>query len=335
MTQTPRYPQAHLTELIERCEADALSGESLSFDDALALAEAPAEIVPAIIDAADRIRARFCGNSVDLCAIVSARTGGCSEDCSFCVQSRNANAHLEITPMMPPTAILETARKAAEQGAHRFCIVTSGKALSDADFESVLEALALIGAEIGVARCASLGLLTAQRARSLAEAGLTRYHHNLETCRSFFSTLCTTHSYDDRVATVRAVRSAGLQVCCGGILNVGETLRQRVELAFELAGLAPDSVPVNFLDPRPGTALEDRPPIGSLEAAHYVALLRFVMPTTSIRLAGGRRTTFGCEPGLALRGGASAMLIGDLLTTSGPDAAADIAMVRSIGLDPG
>jgi biotin synthase len=177
-------------------------------------------------------------------------------------------------------------------------------------------------------------LLSRERAQRLAHAGLSRYHHNIETCESFFGQLCTTHSYRERVATIRAAKEAGLQVCCGGILNVGESWRQRLELAFELAELAPDSVPVNFLDPRPGTAMEGRAPMTATDATRVLSIYRFILPRTSIRLAGGRKQTFASAPGTPLRSGANAMLIGDLLTTSGPDAAGDIDMIRSIDLNP-
>ena len=325
---------AEALDLIGRLEAHVLAGGEVSFDDALALVGLPDDAVPPLASAADRIREHFCGDRVDLCAIVSARTGGCSEDCAFCVQARDTEAHLEFAPMMSPSDILAAARTAEQRGAHRFCIVTSGKALSDRDFKTAVEALCLIGDETGLSRCASLGLLTHERAMRLAEAGLSRYHHNLETCESFFGQVCTTHAYEERVATVRAVRAANLQVCCGGILNVGESWHQRIELAFELRDLAPDSVPVNFLDPRPGTPLEGRVPLSATDAMRILSVFRFIMPRTSIRLAGGRKETFSCAPSAPLRSGANAMLIGDLLTTSGPAAANDLAMVRSVGLDP-
>jgi biotin synthase len=333
--QLPSIPAGtQAFDIISRLEALVLAGGEVSVDDAVALAGLPDDDVPALAAAGDRLRKHFCGDRVELCAIVSARTGACSEDCAFCAQAGHSKAHSEFTPMMSPVDILAAAKSAERFGVHRFSIVTSGKALSDRDFEKAIEALRIIGDETGVSRCASLGLLTAERAIRLAEAGVSRYHHNLETCESYFGEVCTTHTYQERVATVRAAREAGMQVCCGGILNVGENWYQRITLAFELSELAPDSVPVNFLDPRPGTPMEGRALLSATEAVRILAVYRFIMPKTSIRLAGGCRETFSRVPSAPLRSGANAMIVGDLLTTSGPDAASVAAMVRSIGLDP-
>lgn len=305
----------------------------ISFEEALDLSRlhGPPQIM-ALAEWARSVREED-GDHVDLCSIVNARSGGCSEDCAFCAQSGHHETGVPRYSMMAPDEILRHARAAEEAGAHHFCIVTSGKALSDRDFETVLESVRLIKDNTRLERCASLGLLTPERARALRDAGLARFNHNLEASRSHFSSIVSTHSYDDRVSTVMALKEAEIEACTGGILNTGETDRQRVELAFELKTLEPDSVPINFLNPRPGTRLEHLQPLDPWDAVKWLAIFRLVMPGTIIRLAGGRVENLGELQECGFNAGINGLLIGNYLTTIGPRPEDDLALLKRAGLD--
>lgn len=309
--------------------------EGISFEEALDLARlhGPPQIM-ALVEWARSVREEE-GSHVDLCSIVNARSGGCSEDCAFCAQSGRHDTGVAEYSMMSPQEILRHARAAEEAGAHHFCIVTSGKALSKRDFETVLEAVRLIKENTSLERCASLGLLTPERAKALRDAGLDRFNHNLETARSHFRNIVTTHAFEDRVATVEALKEADIEACSGGILNVGETDRQRVELAFELKALKPDSVPINFLNPRPGTRLAHLNPMDPLDAVKWLAIFRLVMPDTILRLAGGRVENLGVLQECGFSAGVNGLLIGNYLTTVGPSPKDDLAMLKRLGLDAG
>jgi biotin synthase len=311
-----------------------MSREGITFDEALRLAElhGPSQIMP-LVERANWLREEEQGRHIDLCSIVNARSGNCSEDCAFCVQSAHHPTGVDAYPMKSPQEILAHARAAEEAGAHRFCIVTSGKSLPERDFQMALEALRLIGEETGLTRCAALGLLDQQRAKALKEAGLSRYNHNLETARSHFPAICTTHSYEDRVATVMALKGAGIETCTGGIMNMGETDRQRVEFAFELKALEPDSVPLNFLNPRPGTPLAHLSPLDPWETVKWLAIFRLIMPRPIIRLAGGRLENLGPLQELGFRAGVNGLLIGNYLTTCGPPPGEDLALLRRLEYD--
>lgn len=319
--------------LLLQTEEKIVAGGAIGFSEALRLTGIPDDQAGELMRLAGRIRRRFAREKADLCSIINARSGVCPEDCRFCSQSSHFKTDAPIYPMKSAQEIVDAARKAEDAGAHRFCIVTSGDALSDRDFDTASEAVSRIRDETGLKRCASLGWLDPPRARQLLEAGLNRYHHNVETARGFFPEVCGTHRYDDKLATISHLKSAGVETCIGGILNLGESPRQRIELAFEIRDLEPDSVPVNFLIPRAGTPLGDRKPISAAEAAKYLAIFRLVMPRAFIRLAGGRLETFGDSPALPFDSGVNALLIGDLLTTSGPDARSDITLLKCLGFD--
>lgn len=321
------------TPVLAGVDETVMDGGAIGFDEALALTEIPDSAVGGLARLGDRVRRRFAREKVDLCSITSARSGICPEDCRFCTQSSHYATAAPVYPMKPASGIAAAARKAEDDGAHRFCIVTSGDSLSDRDFETVLEAVGRIREETALKRCASVGWLTRERAAALKAAGLDRYHHNIETARSFFPEVCTTHTYDDKLKTIDHLKAAGIETCVGGILNLGETTRQRVEFMFELKALEPDSVPVNFLIPWQGTPLGDRRPMPALEAAKYLAILRLVLPYAYIRLAGGRLETFGDKPALPFSAGVNALLIGNLLTTEGPDAKSDITLLKCLGFD--
>jgi len=321
------------SELLDRVDAAVEFAEPLAADLAYELADLPDEYVERLSALANDVRERSSGGTVDLCSIVSARTGGCAEDCSFCVQSVQSSAHCELTPMLSVDEIVVATKAAEARGVHRFCIVTSGGRLSGRDFDTAVAAVGRIRAETSLRRCASLGMLDVGQVEALKEAGLDRYHHNVETCSSFFPQICTTHSWEQRAGVVRLIKESGIETCVGGILNVGESPRQRVQLALELREFDPDSVPVNFLDPRPGTPVQDREPIGALEATKFIAIFRLILPRARIRLAGGRAATFCDDPAAAFRSGADGLLVGSLLTTEGPAVDADLKMLDDLGFD--
>ena len=305
--------------------------DNLSFEEALALTEIPDNSIDELAAIANSIRSEFSADKIDLCSIINARSGKCSEDCKFCTQSSRYKTSPPTYPMKTVEEIVDAAEKSETNGAHRFCIVTSGSQLNDKDFKIALEAISQIKENTSLFRCASLGKLTKKRARDLKEAGLNRYHHNLETARSFFAEVCSTHTYDEKIQTIKYLQEAGIEVCSGGILNLGESPKQRIEFAFELKNLNPVSVPINFLNPRPNTPLANRKKIGALEAAKYLAIFRLILPKAYIRLAGGRSETFGENLELPFNAGVNALLIGDLLTTKGPESAKDITLLKSMG----
>jgi len=276
-------------------------------------------------------RARF-GDRVHLCGIAALRRGGCAEDCAFCAQSARYATGVPPEPMMPPRAVLRAAREAEQHGADHFGLVTSGRSLSDRAFRAALEAVELVAARTRLVPCASMGALTPRRARALVEAGCGRYNHNLETSERFFGRLCTTHGYGDRLATLEAARAAGLQLCCGGIIGVGETFEDRVALAVALRDVAPTAIPINVLVPIPGTPLAETPPLDPMDVLATVAMVRLVNPGAIVTMAGGREHALGPRQDWMFRAGANGLVVGNYLTTTGRPAADDLAMIRALGL---
>lgn len=322
-------------DLIFSLGKKVLAGESVTFDEALALTAIDESYIPILLGVANKVRQTFTGDRVDTCQIVNARSGNCSEDCKFCAQSAHHEVKLDVYPLMSEDEILQAAKKAESEGAYRFCIVTAGCGMDgDTDFARITAAIERVGRETGLNRCCSLGLLTEEHVAALKAAGITRYHHNLEASESFFPNICTTHSYPDRIQTIKRIKAAGLQVCSGGIIGMGESWRQRVELAFALKELDVDSVPVNVLNPVAGTALESQPSLRPLEILQAFALFRLILPTKIIRYAGGREHGLGELVPLGFLSGVNGMLIGNYLTTTGRGAADDLATVTGLGLKP-
>ncbi|HMK33741.1 MAG TPA: biotin synthase BioB [Desulfomonilaceae bacterium] len=317
--------------LIQSVEEKILAGEPILRPEAEDLLETPDEYLLNLLAAADRIRIRFKGHHFDSCSLINARSGRCGEDCAFCAQSGHHHGDCDVYPLKPAEEILAAARHAKEAGAGRFCTVTSGGALSDAEFNALVESLDLVGSKIDISLDASLGFLDIPRAERLLAAGVTRYNHNLETSRDHYSRICTTHSFDQRVETVRTVMSHGFSACSGGIIGLGETPLQRLDLAFTLRDLGVDCVPINILNPRPGTPLQDSVPPEPLEILKTIALFRLVLPKATIKVAGGRETNLGDFQAMALRAGANGMIIGGYLTTAGRSVEDDLKMVRQAG----
>src|ERR671920_232813 len=289
--------------------------------------------IEGLIERAWRARVERFDDSTDLCSLVNAKSGGCAQDCGFCAQSRFAEAETPMHAMMSAEQILEHAKAAEAAGAHRFCMVTQGQGLSKRDFEAVLDGARLVAEHTNLKRCASIGHMSVERAKQLKEAGIQRVHHNVETAESYYPEVATTVRYDGRLRTVQAVREAGLETCVGGILNLGESEEQRVEMAFELAAIDPTSVPINLLNPRPGTKFGDREYMDPWEAVKWIAIFRLILPDALFRLCGGRVENIGELQQLAVRAGINGVMMGNFLTTLGNTPEEDRAMFERLGLN--
>jgi biotin synthase len=275
------------------------------------------------------------GNRVRLCGIVNAKSGGCPEDCAFCAQSAHAKTDVERYGLLDSEGMVEAARRSEGHGAARFGIVTSGRSVwRDKEIETIAEAVTTVGAETGMEPCASLGHLSPDALRRLKEAGLGRYHHNLETAESYFPEICTTRRYSDAFETILAAKEAGLSVCSGGIFGMGEDPAQRIELLAKLRELDVDSVPLNFLQPIPGTRLEGREPLPALDCLKAVAVARLMMPPKEIRVCGGREHNLRDLQSWIFVAGADGMMVGGYLTVSGRGVEDDLQMIRDAGMVP-
>ncbi len=289
--------------------------------------------IGALVERAWNARVERFGDATDMCSLVNAKSGGCAEDCGFCAQSRYADAETPMHAMMEPDQILEHARAAEAAGAHRFCMVTQGQGLSKRDFEKVLTGARLVAEHTNLKRCVSIGHMSVQRAQALKDAGIQRVHHNVETAESYYPEVSTTVRYEGRLRTIDAVREAGLETCVGGILNLGETREQRVEMAFELAAINPTSVPINLLNPRPGTKFGGRELMGPWEVVKWIAIFRLILPGALFRLCGGRVENLGELQATAVRAGLNGVMMGNFLTTLGNTPEQDREMFEELGLN--
>jgi biotin synthase len=289
--------------------------------------------IEGLVERAFQARLDRFGDSTDLCSLVNAKSGGCAEDCGFCAQSRFAEADTPMHSMMSPEQILEHAKAAEAAGAHRFCMVTQGQGLSKRDFENVIEGARLVAEHTNLKRCASIGHMSVERALALKEVGIQRVHHNVETAESYYDEVSTTVKYPGRIRTIEAVKEAGLETCVGGILNLGETREQRVEMAFQLAAIDPTSVPINLLNPRPGTKFGDRDYMDPWEAVKWIAIFRLILPAALFRLCGGRIENLGDLQQLAVKAGLNGVMMGNFLTTLGSEPEDDRRMFEELGLN--
>lgn len=320
---------------LEALEERVMDGESVDEDEALRLMALDGPEVFELFPGANRLARHFKGYDVELCGIVNAKSGRCAEDCAFCAQSGRHRTDAPVYNLRRPDEVVCAAAEAAAISANRFGIVTSGTRVAEGpELDAVCEAVARIAADGAVSPCASLGILSEEALRQLWAAGLRGYHHNLETARSFFPEICTTHAYDDDVATVAAARRLGFMTCSGGIFGLGESRAQRVELALTLRELGVESVPVNFLVPVAGTRLEHREPLPPLECLQILAVYRFLLPTATIKVCAGRDRNLGDLASWIFYAGANGMMVGHYLTTAGREPAADLAMVRALGFRP-
>lgn len=308
---------------------EVMDGKAVSREEALALYDCPLD---ELCRRADEIRVRFCGDAFDLCAITNAKSGRCTENCRFCAQAACYAAKAASYPLLPPGVIAAQAKASERQGVPRFSLVTSGKRLSEREVDKVCEAVRAVRESTGVSVCVSLGLLNEGQFAKLKAAGVTRVHNNLETSRRHFPAVCTTHTFDDKLAAIRAAQAAGMTVCSGGIMGLGETPEDRIDMALTLRGLGIKSVPVNLLNPIPGTPLERAERLTDDDMRRIVAVYRFILPDAFIRLAGGRGLLTDKGRGCFLSG-ANAAITGDMLTTAGITAATDRTLLQSLGYE--
>ncbi|MEN3356417.1 MAG: biotin synthase [Mycobacteriales bacterium] len=304
-------------------------GQGLSEAQALACLRLPDERLDDLLGLAHEVRMRWCGPEVEVEGIVSVKTGGCPEDCHFCSQSGVFDSPVRAARLDIPS-LVAAAKETAATGATEFCIVAAVRGPDDRLMRQVAEGVAAIKAEVDINVACSLGMLTQAQVDELAGLGVHRYNHNLETARSYFPNVVSTHSWEERVQTCRLVRAAGMELCCGGIVGMGETVEQRAEFAAQLAALAPDEVPLNFLNPRPGTPFGDLPVLAGVDALRTVATFRLALPRTILRYAGGREITLGDLAGRGMLGGVNAVIVGNYLTTLGRPPAEDLAMLAGL-----
>jgi biotin synthase len=283
-----------------------------------------------LISQANEVRRKFIGNKLDLCNILNARSGLCPEDCKFCAQSARHHANIPVYPLKGGKEIIEAAQKAKTIGAERFGIVTSGNRLTAKELSALTQAISEIKDKIGIIVCASLGAMEKSQLQLLKEAGLSRYHHNIETSRRFYPHIVSTHTFDERVKTINSAREVGLEVCSGGIIGMGETWQDRIDMAYTLKDLDVDSVPLNILIPIKGTPLESVSPLLPDDAVRTICIFRIILKDKIIKIAAGRETTFKDSQLTAFIAGANGMLIGGYLTVRGASLDADCALVEEI-----
>jgi biotin synthase len=299
------------------------------------LAAVPDSLVPSLAALAHEVRLERCGETVEIEGILSAKTGGCPEDCHFCAQSSRFDTPVLATPFLDTEQVLSAARETAALGATEFCIVLAVRGPDERTMNRLLDLVPMVRDETGLNVAVSAGILDANQARRLAAGGVHRYNHNLETARSFFPEIVTTHTWEERFDTCRLVKEAGMELCCGVLLGMGESDAQRLELIGQLAELAPAEVPMNFLDPRPGTPLMIRRPLQPLDAIRWIALFRLGLPGVILRYAGGREITLGELQAMGMTAGINALIVGNYLTTLGRSAQEDLDMLRDLRLPIG
>jgi biotin synthase len=304
-------------------------GIGLSADQAVQALRLPDERVDELLDLAHEVRMKWCGDEVEVEGIVSLKTGGCPEDCHFCSQSGVFDSPVRSAWLDIPS-LVRAAKETANTGATEFCIVAAVRGPDERLMAQVREGIAAIQEAVDINVACSLGMLTQDQVDELASIGVHRYNHNLETAKSYFGSVVTTHSFEERWDTCEMVRKAGMELCCGGILGMGETLEQRAEFAAQLAALEPDEVPLNFLNPRPGTPFGEQETMSATDALRAVATFRLVMPRTILRFAGGREITLGDLAERGVRGGINAVIVGNYLTTLGRPADEDLAMLADL-----
>lgn len=310
----------------------ALRGERLSMEEGLSVLQADDDELLAVMHAALRVRKHYFGKKVKLNMIINAKSGLCPEDCGYCSQSIVSKAPVNKYPLLEKEVIVDGARKAMEFKAGTYCIVASGRGPTERELDQVIEAVKEIKATMPMKICACLGILNEEQARRLKEAGVDRYNHNLNTSRSNYANITTTHTYDDRVSTVEKVKASGISPCSGCIIGMGETDEEIVEMAFALRDLDADSIPVNFLNPIPGTPLEHRNDLDPRKCLKVLALFRFINPTKEIRISGGREIHLRSMQPLGLYA-ANSIFVGDYLTTEGQEATADHRMIEDMGFE--
>jgi biotin synthase len=307
----------------------------LTLDELSVLAQTDRTAVPSLAALAHEVRLAWCGPAVELEGILSAKTGGCPEDCHFCAQSSRFETPVKATPFLDLPGLVAAAKETEQVGASEFCIVLAVRGPDERVMAQLLRAVAAVQEATSLGVAVSAGVLTDAQAEAFAAAGVHRYNHNLETARSFFPHVVTTHTWEERFATCVAVRAAGMELCCGVLLGMGESVDQRVELLGQLRDAGPAEVPVNFLNPRPGTPLGERALVEPLEAIRWIALLRLALPGVILRLAGGREVTLRELQALGMTAGINALIVGNYLTTLGRSPDADLRMLADLSMPVG
>lgn len=312
--------------MLQQIKNDILAGKLIDKEQALALTIVPLD---ELCTAANEIREFFCGKDFDICTIVNGKSGRCSENCKYCAQSSFYQTKVDEYPLLDTSEIVAQAKYNDERGVLRYSIVTSGKSLNNNEIDKVYESIKAIKAQTNISVCVSFGLLNEAQFKKLKSVGVERIHNNLETSRNYFPNLCTTHAYDDKISAIMAAKNAGLSVCSGGIMGLGESMKDRIDMALALRELGVHSIPVNMLNPIPGTPYENNKILTNDEMCRIVAIFRFILPTAFIRLAGGR----GLLPDKGrkcLISGANAMISGDMLTTAGISIQNDMKMIEEL-----
>lgn len=315
--------------MITTLKEKVINGHSLTKEEAMHLSSAE---LSALCEAADQIRRHFCGNAFDMCSIINGKSGRCPEDCKYCAQSAHYAANTTVYPLLSPEEILQAAEANAANGILRFSIVTSGKRLSDKEVEQVCDSFRKIQETCSISLCASMGLLTEKQFGMLKSAGVVRYHNNLETSRRFFPEICTTHTYEDKIQAIQDAQAAGLTVCSGGIIGLGETMEDRIDMALTLRELHIRSVPINVLNPIPGTPLEHNTPMKEEEVCRTAALFRFLLPDAILRMAGGRGL-MGDQGRRVFQSGANGAITQNMLTTGGVTVHEDKILAEELGFE--
>ncbi|MFT9057797.1 MAG: biotin synthase BioB [Ethanoligenens sp.] len=319
---------------VQQCAETILNGGSITEKDALALSEVQGSDLFLLCAFANKIREVFTGNTVDLCSVINAKSGRCSEDCAFCAQSARHHTGISCHPLLNEETIVEMAVKREQSGAKHCDIATSGLGYTgdEADFQTILRAFKQMREKTSLTLCACLGTLTERAAQSLKACGVERYNHNLETARSFYPNIVTTHGYDERVQTIRFAKQAGMEVCSGMIIGMGESMAQRIEHAYLLKELNVDAIPINILSPVTGTRMENQKPLEPLEVLKSFAIIRFILPNKNLRYAGGRENALKSLQPFGLVAGLNGMLIGNYLTIGGQSVSTDKEMLDALQL---
>lgn len=315
--------------MITTLQKKVINGGTLSREEAILLSSAQLE---PLCEAADQIRRHFCGNAFDMCSIINGKSGKCPEDCKYCAQSSHYSADTAVYPLLSTDEILREAKANAADGILRFSIVTSGKRLSDQEVEQVCDSFRKIRETCGISLCASMGLLSQKQFKMLKSAGVVRYHNNLETSRRFFPHICTTHTYEDKIQAIRDARESGLTVCSGGIIGLGETMEDRIDMALTLRDLQIRSVPINVLNPIPGTPLEHNAPLPEDEVCRTAAIFQFLLPDSILRMAGGRGLMED-QGRRVFRSGANGAITQNMLTTGGIAVREDRQLAEELGFE--
>ncbi|HUT05687.1 MAG TPA: biotin synthase BioB [Nitrosopumilaceae archaeon] len=321
------------TEFIKECKENVLSGVGITSEDVTKLFEIPEENIGELGIAANQITREFNGNKVDVEQLNNIKKNACSENCSFCAQSAFFDTEIESYQLPTPQEVVTRAQKAKDEGAESYCLVAAWREPSSKDFDKVCHIIEQINDKVGISVECSLGFLTEQQAKKLKELHVKRYNHNLETAKSKFSEICTTHTYEDRMKTLQIARDAGLELCTGGIIGLGETRKQRLELVLELASIFPEEVTINILVPVPGTPLELQTPLEKSEIVRMFSIIRFLLPESVIKISGGRETNLDDSGEELLQSGANGIITSGYLTMGGNEAEKDLKMIKKIGLE--